>query len=184
MQLKAVPHIFLLVRTSNPMVAAQSARKVLHDVAPAAPWQEPVTMQDQIRRSIGRERAVAMLAVFFAVLALLLTGIGVYGLLSYDVVQRTREIGIRLALGAKQSSVLSAVLRQAAVLTIAGLVAGLAFSLALGRFVSSLLFGVRPLDFASYILAAGSLAALALLASFLPARRAARVDPMITLRYE
>jgi predicted permease len=184
MQLKAVPHIFLVIRTSDPAVAAQSARKVLRDLAPAAPWQEPITMREQIRHSIGRERAVAMLAIFFAALALLLTGIGVYGLLSYDVIQRTREIGIRLALGARQSSVLGAVLRQAAALTITGLAAGLALSIALGRFVSSLLFGVQPLDFASYVLAAGSLAALALLASFLPARRATRVDPMIALRYE
>ena len=184
MQLKAVPHIFLVIRTSNPAAAAQSARKVLHDLAPAAPWQEPITMREQIRESIGRERAVAMLAVFFAGLALLLTGIGVYGLLSYDVVQRTREIGIRLALGARQGSVLRRVIGQAALLTVCGLVAGLALAVALGRFVSSLLYGVRPLDGASYMLAAGSLIALALLAGYLPARRATRVDPMIALRNE
>jgi len=184
MQLKAVPHIFLVIRTSNPAAASQSARKMVHDVAPGATWQEPITMREQVRESIGRERAVAMLAVFFAALALLLTGIGVYGLFSYDVLQRTREIGIRLALGARQSAVLGAVVRQAAVLTMAGLAAGLALSIALGRFVASLLFGVRPLDIASYLLAAGLLAGLALLASFLPARRATRVDPMIALRNE
>jgi putative ABC transport system permease protein len=137
-----------------------------------------------VDRTLLRERLLAVLAGFFALVGLVLAAVGLYGTLSYSVVQRTREIGIRVALGARQLSVVRTILADAAGAALAGVACGLAGALYLSRFVESLLFEVTPLDFSSLALPLGALLLAALLAAALPALRASRVDPAITLRYE
>jgi predicted permease len=134
--------------------------------------------------TIARPRFTTILLGLFAALALVLASIGVHGLLSYVVVQRTREIGIRLALGAPRPAVLGLVARRGVGLALAGTAAGLLGALALSRLLGSLLFGVGPTDPVTFVAAPAILVAVALVASYLPARRAARVDPMIALRSE
>ena len=124
------------------------------------------------------------LLALFAGVALLLAAVGIYGVISYTVTQRAHEIGIRMALGASRGGVLWLVLGQSLVLTVAGVFLGLAGSLLVSRVISGLLFNVRPTDPATFAIVAAFLAAVAALASLLPAGRASRVDPMVALRYE
>jgi len=129
-------------------------------------------------------RAGAWVAGSFALLALTLAALGIYGVMAYSVSQRTREIGIRMALGATSGNVLAVVLKQGATLALIGLGIGLAGSLALTRLMSSVLYGVSATDVVTFAAVSGLLAAVILAACYIPARRASRVDPMIALRYE
>jgi ABC-type antimicrobial peptide transport system permease subunit len=131
-----------------------------------------------------QERLVARLAGFFALLALVLACVGLYGLLSYEVSRRTREMGIRVALGAQPASVLKLVLRQGIVLALVGAAVGIGVALGVTRYLASMLFDVHPNDPLTIIAVAGLLALVALAACYIPARRAMRVDPMVALRYE
>jgi ABC-type antimicrobial peptide transport system permease subunit len=139
-------------------------------------------MEAVFAESIRRPTLVAQLLGSFAVLALLMAGIGTYGVLSYMVAQRRREIGIRMALGAARSTVLTQVMRQGLQLTGLGIVAGLAGALALNRLVTSLLFGVGPMDATTLGAVIPTIAAVAAVACWLPAWRAARLDPNVVLR--
>jgi putative ABC transport system permease protein len=142
------------------------------------------TMEEFLGNSIARRKFSMFLLAVFAGIALLLAAVGIYGVISYAVTQRSHEMGIRIALGASRGSVLKLVLGQSLVLTVAGVVLGIAGSLALTRLISALLFDVKPNDLATYALVPAFLLAVALLASFIPARRATKVDPIVVLRYE
>jgi ABC-type antimicrobial peptide transport system permease subunit len=141
-------------------------------------------MSDVVAHSMARPTFNASLMSTFAGLALALTSVGIYGLLSFQVARRTREIGIRMALGAKRSNVLFMVVRQGALLAAIGIGLGVAGAVALARFLSSLLSGIGAADPLIYTLVPVLLLVVALLASYLPARRASKVDPLVALRYE
>ena len=142
------------------------------------------TMEQRISKFLAYPRFRAALLGAFACLALLLTAIGLYGVLAQSVVQRTQEIGIRMALGAQKSDVTGLVVKQGMLLVVAGLGVGLAAAIALGRYLSNLLYGVKPTDPVALGAVAFALMVAALLATYMPARHASRVDPMVTLRHE
>jgi predicted permease len=142
------------------------------------------TLAVQVNESLARERLLATLSGFFGALALLLATIGLYGVVSYNMTRRRNEIGIRMALGAQQSRVLSTVLGEVAILIGIGLAIGLAATIAATRFIAGFLYGVKANDPWTLCLAAAMLALVAILAGFLPAHRASRLDPMDALREE
>ncbi|MGH9523240.1 MAG: FtsX-like permease family protein [Terriglobales bacterium] len=175
----------VLVRTiGNPSTALNGVRDVLRQMDPEVPLYDVRTYDDYIALSVGREKFQTILLGIFAGLALLLTAVGLYGVIAYSVVQRTQEIGIRMALGASAHSVLVMVLKYAAFLAGTGIAAGLVGSIVLTRFMSSMLFGIAAHDPLTIAAVCVVLAAVALLASYIPARRATKVDPMVALRYE
>ena len=142
------------------------------------------TMDDVVNASVHQERVVAQLGGFFSIFALALACLGLYGVLSFAVVQRTREIGVRVALGAQRRDVLSLVIRQGVKLALTGAAVGIAGAFAAARLLSSLLFGVTPTDPLTFLGVFLLLVLVAVLASWLPASRATKVDPMEALRYE
>jgi ABC-type antimicrobial peptide transport system permease subunit len=141
-------------------------------------------MSDIVAHSVAGPTFNASLMSTFAALALALTSVGIYGLLSFQVARRTREIGIRMALGANRANVLFEVVKDGAFMAAAGIAIGVAGALLLTRFLSSLLSGVRPNDPFAYAAVVPLLIVVALLASYIPARRASKVDPLVALRYE
>ena len=141
-------------------------------------------MAELIRDSISTRRFALTILILFAALALLLALSGIYGVISYSVTQRTQEIGIRMALGARAADVLRLVLVQCMRLTVIGVVLGLIGAYALTRLMTSLLFGVTATDITTFVLVSISLLLVALVACLIPARRATRVDPLVALRYE
>jgi putative ABC transport system permease protein len=177
--------LHLLVRTDRPVAAVGGA---LHGLLRAMDRDLPLPavtpMEDVVFGSIGRWRFDALLLSTFAGVALLLSAIGIYGVTSYSVAQRTREIGIRSALGASPGDVLGLVLGRAVRLTLLGTAAGLLAALALTRVLTSLLFGVKPTDLTTFAVVSGLLMAVTLLASYVPARRALGIDPLRALRAE
>jgi ABC-type antimicrobial peptide transport system permease subunit len=142
------------------------------------------TLEERVERSVVNERLIATLSTILSAMATLLSVVGLYGVMAYMVSRRTREIGIRMALGALSSQIARAVLREASVLVAIGLAVGFGAAWWLGRYVQSQLYGVTPADTATFLIAALMLTAVAGLASALPARRAARVTPMSALRDE
>jgi ABC-type antimicrobial peptide transport system permease subunit len=148
------------------------------------PLSELKTMDDRVADAMWRTRIGAWLLSAFAALALLLTAIGIFGVMAQAVAQRTPEIGIRMALGAQAQDVLGLVLRRAAVVTAAGLVVGAGLALLLTRLLAALLYGVRPGDPVTFVSVAVLLGVIALVAGYIPARRATRVDAIAALRSE
>jgi putative ABC transport system permease protein len=174
----------VMIRTAgDPLMLATALREqvtALDQNLPVA-----VTTMEQIRSdSVGGQRFNALLLSIFAALALGLAVVGVFGVINYSVAQRTHEIGVRIALGAKRKDIFRLVVGQGMVLALSGVGIGLAGALALTRLISGLLFGVSPTDFGTFAVVSLLLAGVALLASYIPARRAMNVDPMVALRYE
>jgi predicted permease len=164
--------------------AAPEVRNVLHEMDPQLPLYEIRPMDDYLALSVGRQKFQTVLLGSFAGIALLLTAVGLYGVMAYSVVQRTHEIGIRMALGASQGHVLEMVLRGGAQMAAIGLGIGVAGALVLTRFMQSMLYDVKSQDPVTFAGVCVVLAGVALLASYIPARRATKVDPMVALRYE
>jgi len=175
----------LVVRFSGPSSAVVAqVRETIKQINRNLPVDDVVSLEEHIGRSLVQQKLIARLAAFFGLLALLLACVGLYGVMSYGVARRTNEIGIRMALGARSRSVLWLVLREALVLVLIGLVVGVLASLALTKTAASLLYQLKPNDPLTIAMATIVLLMVALLAGYLPARRAARVDPMIALRDE
>ncbi len=175
----------VLVRTSvPPLTLRTSVESVVHELDKDIPVARLRTLGDVVSRSISQPRFYMLLLGLFAATAMLLAALGIFGVMSYAVTQRSREIGIRMALGARGAEVMSMILRNAAVLVVSGILLGLAGALALSKSLSGLLFNLTPTDPMTLGGVAVLLAGVALLASVLPARDATRVDPLITLRSE
>jgi putative ABC transport system permease protein len=173
------------VRTeSAPTSLTQAVRQQVQAVDPNLPLFGERAMEDLVSASLAQRRFAMQLVSLFAVLAMLLAGVGIYGVMAYSVSQRTREIGIRLALGASRGAILRWVFRQGMWLTLVGVAVGLLGALAATRLLRSLLFGVAPTDLLTYAGLIGLLALVALLACYIPARRATKVDPLVALRSE
>ena len=197
LDIDGVPHIYVstyqdssrrlsvVLRTSLPAAQLEpQIRHEIHSIDSGLPVFGVSSMSDVLDRSLASRRFAADLLGGFAGLAVLLASIGIYGLLAYMVGQRSREIGIRMALGAQRNDILRMILRKGVALAGVGIVAGLVFSASTASLMASLLYGVRPHDPAVFLIVPGLLLAVAALASYLPARRARKVDPMVALRYE
>jgi putative ABC transport system permease protein len=175
----------LVIRTSgNTSSVVASVRQIVHEVDPDQPVSNIATMSDVLGEEAAPRRMGMIMLVAFAGLALLLASLGIYGVLAYFVTQHTNEIGVRMAVGASPLNIVSLVLKKGMGLTLLGIGIGLAASFALTRLMSSLLFGVNASDPLTFIAVPLVLAAVALVACLIPARRAMKVDPMIALRYE
>ncbi len=175
---------FVIRTTLPPSNLAGSATGVIHSIDPEQPMGEIQPMDKVLSESIARSRFTMLLLAIFAGIAITLAAVGIYGVISYSVTQRTQEIGLRMALGAERSDVLRLVLRNGMHLIVAGLLAGLIGSYFMSRLISSLLFELSPTDPFTFAIVALLLTAVALAATLIPALRATRVDPMVALRYE
>ncbi len=173
------------VRYTGDFTATSSAvQRTIHDVNHTLPITRVTTLDEQVARSITDQRLVAQLSAFFGLLAVFLCCIGIYGLMAYMVARRTNEIGIRMALGAERSTVRWLVMREVLVLVAIGVGIGVPVAWAGNRLIANMLFGMRGMDPMSMAIAVGAMLAVAMLAGYLPARRASRIEPMIALRYE
>jgi putative ABC transport system permease protein len=180
----APPSMNVVMRTTLPAAAlSETVQRVVREVDAAVPVVRLRDMESVFAESIRRPRLLAQLLGAFAGLALLLAAIGTYGVLSYMVTERRREIGIRVALGAARSHVLTQLMKQGLQVTAMGVTLGLAGSVAVNRLIASLLFGVQPIDTRTIAVVIATIA-VAVVASFLPAWRAARLDPNVVLRDE
>jgi predicted permease len=175
----------MYVRTANqPTAAFNAIRQVASQLDSSIPLFNTRTLEHQIDQSLLNDRLIATLSSAFGILATILAVIGLYGVMAFTVARRTREIGVRMALGAVQGDVLWLVMREVLILVGAGVVLGIGAAWGVTRVVSSQLYGITPNDPVTIVGAAGILAAVALLAGYIPARRATRVNPMQALRYE
>ena len=175
----------VVVRTAGePLASVETLRSQVRGVGPQQTLYNVRTAEIVLAESIARPRFNMLLITIFAVVALLLATVGVYGVISYTVSQRTQEIGIRMALGARPRDVLKMVVGQGLLLALIGVGAGLIASFAVMRLLVSLLYGVRPTDFTTFASVSAVLMLVVAIASYIPARRATKVDPLVALRYE
>jgi putative ABC transport system permease protein len=179
------PGMTLMLRTRGDAGAvAPAARNVIHGLDPQQPIGEVSTMETLLATSVARARFSASLLTVFSFLALVMAAVGIYGVMSYSVLQRTHEIGVRMALGAQRFDVLKLMVRKGILLGAVGVVAGLVASFALTRLIATLLFDVTATDTATFVVVSVGLFLVTLIACYVPARRATKVDPLKALRYE
>jgi len=179
------PKMTLLVRTTGePQSVTALVRQQIRALDPNLPVTDVKTLRDQLDFSLFPSRVAALTLAGFGILALVLAAIGIYGVVSYSVAQRTHEIGIRMALGAKEINVLRLVIREGLFVITVGLVVGLSLAFAATRLIEGFLYGVAPTDPITFLAVPVMLGVVALLASYFPARRATKVDPLRALRYE
>jgi putative ABC transport system permease protein len=175
----------LAIRTDgDPAAFATTLRREVQALDKDQPIYNVRTMDDVVANSLGTRRVSMQLFAIFAIAALLLAAIGIYGVMAYSVTQRTQEIGIRMALGAQRSDMLRMIFWQSFTLVIVGIVVGILASIGLTRFLGTMLYGVHATDVVTYAGVIGLLGIAAVLASYIPARRAMNIDPMVALRYE
>jgi putative ABC transport system permease protein len=175
----------LMIRTrGDAATVAPAARNVIRSLDPRQPIGEVATMEKLLSTSVARSRFSASLLTVFSFVALVMAAVGIYGVMSYSVLQRTHEIGVRMALGAQRLDVLKLVVKKGIVLGVVGVAAGLAASFGLTRLISTLLFEVTATDAATFTAVSVGLFLVTLIACYVPARRATRVDPLKALRYE
>jgi predicted permease len=178
-------NMYLLVRTtSDPAPMTAAITKEIQTLDAELPVFDVNTMEQRLYDSRARQRFSMLLLGVFAAFSMTLAAVGIYGVMTYWVTQRTHEIGIRMALGAQPRNILRLVIRQSLILVSVGLAIGLAGAFALTRVMSSLLFGISATDGLTFVMVSLLLGCIALFASYIPARRAAKVDPMVALRYE
>jgi predicted permease len=176
--------IFSVRTAGDPAGVMPAIRRAVADINPAIPIVTVETQISQIERRFAQEKVLAQAYTLFGGIAVFVAAIGLFGLMSYNVSRRTREIGIRMAIGAQRQEVLALVVRESLGLVVVGLVIGLAIASVSGEYVASQLYGLAPNDLATTGAAVGLMAIVSVAAGYLPARRATRVDPMIALRYE
>ncbi|HXT85661.1 MAG TPA: ABC transporter permease [Verrucomicrobiae bacterium] len=182
---EALTSMYFAVRASGPPVGLISAiRDTVHRMDSQMPMLGLITQREQTAYQFTQEKLFAQLSSFFGVLALLLAIIGLYGTMGYSVTRKTHEIGIRMALGANPANVLSMVLRQGMILTLTGLALGVLAALVATHIIASMIFGVSPYDALTFAIVAAALFLVALVACYIPARRAMRVDPIVALRHQ
>jgi ABC-type antimicrobial peptide transport system permease subunit len=183
--LRALNQLVFAVRAAgDPMALANSVRQVVQQADARVPVSNVVTQEKQIDQTIAQERTFAMLCTCFAVLAVLIACVGLYGTMAYSVARRTNELGLRMALGAARRRLIWMVLREVAILAAAGLAIGLPAALGATRLVESFLFGIKANDTTALLAASVLLIVAAMAAGFGPARRASRIDPWTALRHE
>lgn len=179
-----IPTSWIVRTAGDPLALTNILQQQFSAVDSQLPVSRFRTMEQVISQSVARQNFNMLLLTIFAAIALLLAAIGIYGLMSYSVEQRSHEIGIRMALGAEENSMVRMVVRDGMKLAVIGLIFGLGAAYGLNQFLGKLLFGVRATDPATYIIVAAVLGSVAFIASYIPAKRAAKVDPIIALRYE
>jgi putative ABC transport system permease protein len=178
-------HLAILLRGHfNTAVIADKVRKQVQSLDPTLPVFGAQTLTETVSASLSQRRFSLEVIALFALTALLLASIGVYGVISYLVTERTREIGIRLALGAQKRNILRVILQQGFQLAVAGATIGIVCAVIVSHLMASLLYGVKPIDPVSFASVAALFIGVALLACYLPARRAMKIDPMVALRHE
>lgn len=180
----AAPVSIYLRAAGDPLLLAPTVRREISGLDPNLAPADPQTMNEWLSQFRSQPRLRAIVLSVFAVLALLLSAIGIYGVLSQSVLQRTHEIGVRMALGAERRDVVRLVVRRGIVLVLTGIGAGVAAGIGLTRLLAGLLYGVKPADPLTFGVVSLLLTAVALCASYIPARRASKVDPMVALKYE
>lgn len=179
------PRMSLVVRTvGDPRNLIPLVRSAVQSIDPQQPVYNINTMEERVWRSVSTRRMITLLLVAFAAVALILAAIGIYGVISYSIIQRTHEIGIRMALGAQAGDVLKLIVGHGMMLTLIGVGFGIVAALALNRYISSLVFGVNTTDLATLASVSVLLVAVAFIACYVPARRATRISPMMALKYE
>jgi putative ABC transport system permease protein len=179
-----VSGLSVVVQAKNPLNLVGALRGQIREMDPDLPLVDLLMMEEVVSQSVWQNRLYAILFSVFAGIAMLLAAVGIYGVMSYSVTQRTQEIGIRMALGAQVKDVLRLIVRGGLALSMIGVAIGLAGAFALTRLMRSLLFGVTPTDAVTFLAVSLMLLFVALLACYIPARRASKVDPLVALRYE
>jgi predicted lysophospholipase L1 biosynthesis ABC-type transport system permease subunit len=174
--------VFELRTVGNPLGLVSAVREVANEVSPRVPVFRITTQAEQVERTIGQEKTFAQLCACFAVLALTMASVGLYGMMGYAVSRRTNEIGIRMALGSGRGRIIGMVLGEVLTLLTAGLAIGLGVAWTAARFVESFLFGMKARDPLALLVSAAILAGSAVVAGYVPAWRASRIDPMDALR--